>query len=220
MTPTERPGATLLVRNATVLVTHDADRREIADGGFFARDGIITQVGPAKELPDTADDVLDLRDHVVLPGLVNTHHHLYQTLTRAVPAAQDADLFGWLTALYPIWARLAPEAVRVSTLVGLAELALSGCTTTSDHLYLYPNGCRLDDSIEAAGEIGLRFHATRGSMSLGESRAGCHRTAASRRRQTSCATRGAWSSSTTTRREGPCCASAWRPVRRSRSHRT
>lgn len=172
MTPTARPAATLLVRNATVLVTHDADRREIADGGLFARDGIITQVGPTTELPDTADDVLDLRDHVVLPGLVNTHHHLYQTLTRAVPAAQDADLFGWLTALYPIWARLTPEAVRVSTLVGLAELALSGCTTTSDHLYLYPNGCRLDDSIEAAGEIGLRFHATRGSMSLGESRGG------------------------------------------------
>jgi len=164
--------ATLLVRNATVLVTHDADRREIADGGLFARDGIVTQVGPTTELPDTADEVLDLRDHVVLPGLVNTHHHLFQTLTRAVPAAQDADLFGWLTALYPIWARLTPEAVRVSTLVGLAELALSGCTTTSDHLYLYPNGCRLDDSIEAAREIGLRFHATRGSMSLGESRGG------------------------------------------------
>ena len=172
MTPAARPAATLLVRNAAVLVTHDADRREIADGGLFARDGIITQVGPTTELPDTADDVVDLRDHVVLPGLVNTHHHLYQTLTRAVPAAQDADLFGWLTALYPIWARLTPEAVRVSTLVGLAELALSGCTTTSDHLYLYPNGCRLDDSIEAAGEIGLRFHATRGSMSLGESRGG------------------------------------------------
>ena len=166
------PGATLLVRNAAVLVTHDADRREIADGGLFARDGIITQVGPTAELPDTADEVLDLREHVVLPGLVNTHHHLFQTLTRAVPAAQDADLFGWLTTLYPIWARLTPEAVRVSTLVGLAELALSGCTTTSDHLYLYPNGCRLDDSIEAAGEIGLRFHATRGSMSLGESRGG------------------------------------------------
>ncbi len=164
--------STLLVRNADVLVTHDAARREIAGGGFHARDGIITLVGPTAELPVEADEVLDLAGHVVLPGLVNTHHHLYQTLTRAVPAAQDADLFGWLTALYPVWARLTPEAVRVSTAVGLAELALSGCTTSSDHLYLYPNGCRLDDAIEAAAEIGLRFHATRGSMSLGESRGG------------------------------------------------
>ena len=164
--------SSLLVRNAEVLVTHDAARREIAGGGFHARDGIITQVGPTAELPVDADEVLDLGGHVVLPGLVNTHHHLYQTLTRAVPAAQDADLFGWLTTLYPVWARLTPEAVRMSTLVGLAELALSGCTTSSDHLYLYPNGCRLDDAIEAAAEIGLRFHATRGSMSLGESRGG------------------------------------------------
>jgi len=164
--------SSLLVRDASVLVTHDAERREITGGGLFAIDGIITHVGPTADLPDTADEVLDLRDHVVLPGLVNTHHHLYQTLTRAVPAAQDAPLFDWLRALYPIWARLTPEAVRVSALVGLAELALSGCTTSSDHLYLYPDGCRIDDSIEAAREIGLRFHATRGSMSLGESRGG------------------------------------------------
>jgi len=164
--------STLLVRNATVLVTHDAERREIADGGLFARDGIITQVGPSAELPTEADEVLDLSGHVVLPGLVNTHHHLYQTLTRAVPAAQDADLFHWLVTLYPIWARLTPDAVRVSTLTGLAELALSGCTTASDHLYIFPNGCRLDDEIESAREIGLRFHATRGSMSLGESHGG------------------------------------------------
>ncbi len=164
--------STLLVRNAEVLVTHDAARREIAGGGLHARDGIITQVGPTAELPVHADEVLDLAGHVVLPGLVNTHHHLYQTLTRAVPAAQDADLFHWLTSLYAVWARLTPEAVRTSTSVGLAELALSGCTTSSDHLYLYPNGCRLDDAIEAAVEIGLRFHATRGSMSLGESRGG------------------------------------------------
>ena len=162
----------LLVRNAAVLVTHDAERREIAGGGFFARDGIVTHVGLTTELPDTADEVLDLRDHVVLPGLVNTHHHLYQTLTRAVPGAQDAPLFGWLRTLYPIWSRLTPEAVRVSALTGLAELALSGCTTSSDHLYLFPNGCRLDDTIEAASEIGLRFHPTRGSMSLGESKGG------------------------------------------------
>ncbi|MBP7691727.1 MAG: 8-oxoguanine deaminase [Anaerolineales bacterium] len=164
--------ATLLVKNAQVLVTMNAGRREIADGGLFARDGVIEQVGPTAELPAAADEVLDLRGHVVLPGLVNTHHHLYQTLTRAVPAAQDANLFGWLTTLYPIWANLTPEAIRVSTLVGLAELALSGCTTASDHLYIFPNGCRLDDEIEAAQQIGVRFHASRGSMSLGQSQGG------------------------------------------------
>ncbi len=163
---------TLLVRHADRLVTMDAGRREIADGGLFARDGVIEQVGPTAELPAAADEVLDLRGHVVLPGLVNTHHHLYQTLTRAVPAAQDANLFGWLTTLYPIWANLTPEAIRVSTLVGLAELALSGCTTASDHLYIFPNGCRLDDEIEAAQQIGVRFHASRGSMSLGQSQGG------------------------------------------------
>lgn len=164
--------STLLIKNAHVLVAMDAHRREIAEGGLFARDGFIEQVGPTAELPTTADEVLDLRGHVVLPGLVNTHHHLYQTLTRAVPAAQDADLFHWLVTLYPIWARLTPEAVRVSTQVGLSELALSGCTTASDHLYIFPNGCRLDDQIEAALATGVRFHASRGSMSLGESAGG------------------------------------------------
>ena len=118
---------------------------------------------------------------VVTPGLVNTHHHLFQTLTRAVPAAQDAALFGWLTTLYPIWARFGPEEIRVSASIGLAELALSGCSLTSDHLYLFPNGARLDDTIDAAREIGLRFHATRGAMSIGESaRAACRPTAWSR----------------------------------------
>jgi cytosine/adenosine deaminase-related metal-dependent hydrolase len=150
----------------------DAQRREIADGGLFIRDGFVEQVGPTASLPASADQVLDLRGHLVLPGLVNTHHHLYQTLTRAVPAAQDANLFNWLKTLYPIWARLTPEAIRLSTLVGLAELALSGCTTASDHLYIFPNGCRLDDEIAAAREIGVRFHASRGSMSLGESKGG------------------------------------------------
>jgi 8-oxoguanine deaminase len=164
--------ATMLIKNARVLVTMDASRRELADAGLFIRDGIIEQVGPSSELPATADEVLDLRDHVVLPGLVNTHHHLFQTLTRAVPAAQDADLFSWLRTLYPIWARLTPEALRSSTQLGLAELALSGCTTASDHGYIFPNGCRLDDQIHAALEIGLRFHASRGSMSLGESAGG------------------------------------------------
>jgi 8-oxoguanine deaminase len=163
---------TVLVRHADVLVTMDAQRREIVDGGLFIRDGWIEQVGPTDTLPDAADEVVELAGHVVLPGLVNTHHHLYQTLTRAVPAAQNAGLFDWLQALYPMWARLTPEAIRTSTLVGLAELALSGCTTAADHHYVFPPGCRLDDQIEAAGEIGIRFHAARGSMSLGESDGG------------------------------------------------
>ncbi|MFH1635904.1 MAG: 8-oxoguanine deaminase [Chloroflexota bacterium] len=164
--------STLLVRHAQVLVTMDDHRREIADGGLFIRDGFIEQVGPASELPTTADEVLDLRGHIILPGLINTHHHFYQTLTRVVPAAQDANLFHWLKTLYPIWARMAPEHIRISTKTALAELALSGCTTTADHLYLYPNGSKLDDEIYAAREVGLRLQASRGSMSLGESQGG------------------------------------------------
>lgn len=164
--------ATLLVKNATVLVTMDGERREIAGGGLFARDGFIEQVGPSADLPQSADEVLDLRDHIVLPGLVNTHHHFYQTLTRAVPAAQDANLFNWLKTLYPIWARMTPDDIFTSAQTALAELALSGCTTASDHLYLFPNGSKLDDEIEAAREVGLRIHASRGSMSLGESQGG------------------------------------------------
>jgi cytosine/adenosine deaminase-related metal-dependent hydrolase len=109
---------------------------------------------------------------VVTPGLVNTHHHLYQSLTRAVPAGQDALLFGWLTALYRIWARMQPEDMLVSAQLGLAELALSGCTMSSDHLYVFPNGVRLEDTIEAARTIGIRFHPTRGAMSVGESAGG------------------------------------------------
>jgi cytosine/adenosine deaminase-related metal-dependent hydrolase len=164
--------ATLLIKNATVLVTMDAFRREIANGGLFARDGFIEQVGPSAELPESADTVLDMSGRIVLPGLINTHHHFYQTLTRAVPAAQDANLFNWLVTLYPIWARLRPEDIRISTQTALAELAMSGCTTASDHLYLFPNGSRLEDEIYAAREIGVRLHASRGSMSLGESKGG------------------------------------------------
>ncbi len=162
----------LLVKNAAVVATMNDAASEFADGGIYAVDGFIEQVGPSRELPQQADEVLDLRDHVLLPGLINTHHHLYQTMTRAIPGAQDAGLFGWLRTLYPIWARLTPDHVRSSTRTGLAELALSGCTTVADHLYLFPNGARLDDEIEAAADIGLRLHASRGSMSRGESDGG------------------------------------------------
>ena len=164
--------ATLLIQHAELLVTMDDHRREIADGGLFIRDGFIEKVGPTSELPDSADEVLDLKGHIILPGLINTHHHFYQTLTRVVPAAQDANLFKWLKTLYPIWARLQPEDIKVSTKTALTELALSGCTTAQDHLYIFPNGSRLDDEIFAAREVGLRLHASRGSMSLGESKGG------------------------------------------------
>jgi 8-oxoguanine deaminase len=163
---------TLLIKNADVLVTMDARRRELKHAGLLVEDNRIVAVGPMAELPATADRVIDLAGHIVIPGLINTHHHMYQSLTRAVPAAQDAELFGWLTELYPIWARITPEMIRVSTLTAMAELLLSGCTTSSDHLYLYPNGSRLDDSLEAATEIGMRFHASRGSMSVGRSAGG------------------------------------------------
>ncbi len=164
--------SSLLVRNATLLVTLDDGRRRIPDGGLFVQDNVIQTVGPTADLPTTADHVIDARGQLVLPGLVNTHHHLYQTLTRAVPAAQDANLFGWLKTLYPVWAEMDAEAVYVSAAVGLSELLLSGCTTAADHLYLFPNGARLDDEIAAARELGIRFHPTRGSMSLGESQGG------------------------------------------------
>jgi len=163
---------TFLIKHASVLVTMDDHRREIPDGGLFIRDGFIERVGVTGELPESADEVLDLRDHIVLPGLINTHHHFYQTLTRVVPAAQNANLFNWLKTLYPIWAGMTPEDIYISTQTALAELALSGCTTASDHLYIFPNGSRLDDEIHAARETGLRLQASRGSMSLGESKGG------------------------------------------------
>jgi cytosine/adenosine deaminase-related metal-dependent hydrolase len=162
--------STLLIRNARLLVTMDAQRREIAGGAVLVRGNVIEAVGPSSELPATADEVIDAHDQVVIPGLVNTHHHMYQTLTRA--CVQDNELFGWLQGLYPIWAHLTPEMVLISTQTAMAELLLSGCTTSSDHLYIYPNGVRLDDSIEAAAQIGMRFHAARGSMSVGQSQGG------------------------------------------------
>lgn len=164
--------ATLLLKHAHCLLTMDTARREISDGAVLIEDGVIRAVGATADLPAQADAVLDMSGHIVLPGLINTHHHMYQSLTRALPGAQNAELFGWLQYLYPIWARLTPEMVKVSTLTAMAELILSGCTTSSDHLYLYPNGSRLDDSIEAAAQIGMRFHACRGSMSVGRSQGG------------------------------------------------
>jgi 8-oxoguanine deaminase len=163
---------TLLIRNARCVATFDDARRELADASVFIRDTLIEAIGPAAALPQAADEVIDARGHLVMPGLVNTHHHMYQSLTRAIPAVQDAELFSWLRGLYPIWAGLTPEMVQVSTQVAMAELLLSGCTTSSDHLYIYPNGVRLDDSIEAAQQIGMRFVATRGSMSVGQSAGG------------------------------------------------
>ncbi|NUQ38497.1 MAG: 8-oxoguanine deaminase [Caldilineales bacterium] len=164
--------STLLVKNADHLITMDDEGRRIAGGGLFAVDGVIAQVGPSAALPSSADVVIDAGGRILIPGLVNTHHHLYQSLTRVLPAAQDADLFHWLKTLYPIWAGLTPEAIYISAKVGLAEMMLAGCTTSSDHLYILPNGSRIDDEIAAAVELGIRFHAARGSMSLGESAGG------------------------------------------------
>ena len=159
----------ILIQNADTVLTMDAARRELHGADVLLRGGVVAAVGQGLT---TTGRVVQAKGCVVTPGLVNTHHHLYQTLTRAVPGGQDALLFGWLKTLYPIWARFGPEEMFTSTQVGLAELALSGCTLTSDHLYLFPNGSRLDDTIAAASEVGLRFHPTRGAMSIGESDGG------------------------------------------------
>ncbi|WP_424984536.1 8-oxoguanine deaminase [Microbulbifer sp. S227A] len=159
----------ILIHNADTVLTMDDARRELAGADIRIRDGVIAEIGHGLH----SDGAVHVASGcVVTPGLVNTHHHLYQSLTRAVPGGQDALLFGWLRTLYPIWARFGPEEMYVSAQAGLAELALSGCTLSSDHLYLYPNGARLDDTIAAAAELGLRFHPTRGAMSIGESDGG------------------------------------------------
>jgi 8-oxoguanine deaminase len=170
----------LLIRNAACMATFDHpdpdQGRELSNASLFVRDNLIEWIGPDTELPpkliEQATDVIDARGQLVTPGLVNTHHHMYQSLTRAIPGVQNAELFGWLRGLYPIWSGLTPEMVQVSTQVAMAELLLSGCTTSSDHLYIYPNGVRLEDSIEGAKQIGMRFLATRGSMSVGQSAGG------------------------------------------------
>jgi cytosine/adenosine deaminase-related metal-dependent hydrolase len=166
---------TLLIHNADTLATQDDTQRELKHASLWVRDNRIEWLGATADLPPSAlqaDEVIDARGHLVTPGLVNTHHHMYQSLTRAIPQVQNAELFGWLRGLYPLWAGLTPEMVQVSTQVAMAELLLSGCTTSSDHLYIYPNGVRLEDSIGAAQEIGMRFVATRGSMSVGQSQGG------------------------------------------------
>lgn len=162
---------TLLLKNAFIATMDDADR-ELTDGWVFIRGNRIEAVGPSEDLPTGADEVIDLQGHVLLPGLINTHHHMFQSLTRALPAAQNAELFDWLSALFPVWQRLTPDMVRAATRTAVAELMLSGCTTAMDQAYLYINGIRIEDSIEAASELGLRFHAGRGAISLGQSQGG------------------------------------------------
>ena len=162
---------TWIIKNAHTILTMDDTRRELNGHDILLRDGVIAEIGENLSAPEGAE-IVDAQNAVVTPGLVNTHHHLYQSLTRAVPGGQDALLFGWLQTLYPIWAGFGPEEMRVSAMLGLSELALSGCTMSSDHLYLFPNGARLDDTIEGAAEVGLRFFPTRGAMSIGESDGG------------------------------------------------
>jgi 8-oxoguanine deaminase len=163
---------TLLIHNAHTIATLNDAGDELRNASIFVRNHCIEAIGPAASLPQTADHVINAQHHVVIPGMVNTHHHMSQSLTRAIPAVQNAELFSWLTGLYPIWAGLQPEMIYASTQTAMAELLLSGCTTSSDHLYIYPNGVKLDDCIAAAQEIGMRFVATRGSMSVGQSKGG------------------------------------------------
>ena len=162
---------TWIIKNAHTILTMDDTRRELNGHDILLLDGVIAGIGENLSVPAGAE-IVDAQNAVVTPGLINTHHHLYQSLTRAVPGGQDALLFGWLQTLYPIWAGFGPEEMRISTMLGLSELALSGCTMSSDHLYLFPNGARLDDTIEGAAEVGLRFFPTRGAMSIGESDGG------------------------------------------------
>ncbi|MEW6545586.1 MAG: 8-oxoguanine deaminase [Bacillota bacterium] len=165
----------MLIRNADWIVTMNP-RRERIRGGNVLIDGCrIAALGRGAGEGEEVDRVIDASGMVVLPGFVNTHHHLYQTLTRAIPAVQDVPLFPWLVTLYEIWREITPEAVYLGALVGLGELLKSGCTTSTDHHYVFPR-CRaegfIEAEIEAARQLGIRFHPTRGSMSLGRSRGG------------------------------------------------
>jgi 8-oxoguanine deaminase len=164
---------TKIFRKISHLVTMNQNRDELMHIDLYVRNGFVEAIVPSTE-PQLfpVDEVVNLEGYIILPGLINTHHHFFQTLTRVVPAAQDANLFSWLKTLYPIWRNLTPECIYVSTQIALIELALTGCTTASDHLYIYPNGVSLDDEISGANQVGLRLHASRGSMSLGESKGG------------------------------------------------
>ncbi|MFL5704085.1 MAG: 8-oxoguanine deaminase [Ktedonobacteraceae bacterium] len=162
----------LLIQHATLLVSMDDNDTQWTDGSIYVVDNVVQQIGQTNQLPQDADQILNAKGKVILPGLVNTHHHFFQTLTRNLPAAQNTNLFHWLRTHYPIWAGLTPEAISISTKIALAELMLSGCTTSSDHTYMWPNGARVDDQIHAATEMGVRFHAARGSMSVGETKGG------------------------------------------------
>ncbi len=164
--------STLLIRNARVLVTMDEARREIAGGGIFARDGFIEQIAGNDDLPKQADEIVDLLGHVVLPGFVNAHHHLNQSLDRACPPTQNGALVKWLKGLYPHWERQEPEDVAQATELGLAEIALSGATTVADHQYLWPRGVTADAQFDAASKIGVRFHLGRGSQNIGQPHGG------------------------------------------------
>lgn len=148
----------------------DDQRREITGGWIAITNGLVEAIGGPMETPPNALQILAANDCLVTPGLINSHHHLFQNLTRALPSMTDKPLFGWLQSLYPIWRNIGEEAAHVSAWIGLAELVLSGCTTSTDHLYLHPRGAGdlLSASIAAAQDLGVRFHPTRGSMSLSE----------------------------------------------------
>lgn len=168
--------SSLLIRNARCIASMDHADPALAqqwdNASILIQDGLIAAIGSADQVNHQADEVIDASAHLVTPGLINTHHHMFQSLTRAIPEVQDAELFSWLSGLYPIWTGLTPDMIRVSSQVAMSELLLSGCTTSSDHLYLYPNGVQLGDTIEAAQSLGMRFTATRGSMSVGQSQGG------------------------------------------------
>ena len=161
----------VVIKNADLVISMDEGRRILTNHDIVISQGEIQKVEKNTQL-NGGEEIIDAAGCLVTPGLVNTHHHLFQSLTKAVPGGQNALLFGWLQTLYPIWSRFGPEEIRISTILGLSELALSGCTMSSDHLYLFPNGITLDDTIHAAYEVGLRFYPTRGSMSIGESLGG------------------------------------------------
>lgn len=171
--PRAPPTGTLLLKDIGKLATLNAQLGDIDDAAVYIQGNVIAWVGKTADIPVAyreADTVLSLPDRVITPGLVNTHHHMYQSLTRVI--AQDDKLFGWLTSLYPVWNLMTGEDAYISAKLSMVELLWSGCTTSSDHLYVYPNDVTLDDTIRAARDVGMRFHPTRGAMSFGKSKGG------------------------------------------------